>query len=133
MQIEIFALCQSAKFDGTNLNISGIFDTIGAKTFPARIPGSVLAKIRFELGEEGERKLEIVLVNAYMRPVAIDGKIVKFEQNIQIKIPNYRSSSHFHIWDHQGFPLEKAGDYFFELNVDGQTKGRIPFYIWQSS
>jgi hypothetical protein len=133
MQIEIFALCQSAKFDGTNLSIYGIFDTIGAKTFPAKISCSVLVKIRFELGEEGERKLEIVLVDAYMRPVASDGKIAKFEQDIQIHIPNNRSSSYFHIWDHQGFPIEKAGDYFFELNVDGQTKGRIPFYIWQNA
>jgi hypothetical protein len=133
MQIEIFALCKSAKFDDTNLSISGIFDTVQVKTFPAKIPWSVLAKIRFELGEEGERKLEIILVDAYMRPVAIGGKIAKFEQNIEIQIPNNRSSSHFYIWDHQGFSIEKAGDYFFELNVDGQTKGRIPFYIWQNS
>jgi hypothetical protein len=133
MQIEIFALCQSAKFDGTNLSVSGIFDTIGAKAFPAKMSWSVPVKIRFELGEEGERKLEIILVNAYMRPVTVDGTIARFEENIQIQIPNSRSSSYFHIWDYQGFSIEKAGDYFFELNVDGQTKGRIPFYIWQSS
>ena|ERR1700690_1903486 len=133
MQIEIFALCQSAKFDGTNLSISGIFDTIGVKAFPVKMSWSVPVKIRFELGEEGERKLEIILVNAYMRPAAVDGKIARFEQTIQIQMPNNRSSSHFHIWDHQGFPIEKAGDYFFELNVDGQTGGRIPLYIWQSS
>src|SRR5689334_741545 len=68
MQIEIFALCHSARFDGANLSLIGIFDTLGAKTFPTQISCTVLAKIRFELGEEGERKLEIVLVNAYMRP-----------------------------------------------------------------
>lgn len=132
MQIEIFALCQSAKFDGTNLNLSGVFDTLGAKTFPANVSCSVLAKVRFELGEEGERKLEIILVNAYMRPEAIDGQIAKFEQTIQIQIPNNRSSSHFHIWDQPGLSIERAGDYFFELKVDGQTKGRIPFYFWQN-
>ena len=133
MQIEIFALCQTAQFDGTNLSVSGIFDTVGAKIFPAIFSCSVLAKIRFELGEEGERKLEIILVNAYMRPVAVAGTFIKFEQQIQIQIPNNRSSSHFHIWEPQEIPIEKAGDYFFELKIDGQTKGRIPFYFWQNS
>ena len=133
MQIEIFALCQSAKFDGSNLSIFGIFDTVRAKTFPADISGSVLVKIRFELGEEGERKSEIILVDAYMRPVAIGGNIIKSEQNMQIQILNNRSSSHFHIWDQQKFSIVKAGDYFFELKVDGQTKGRIPFYFWQNA
>ncbi|MFZ0827905.1 MAG: hypothetical protein WAO02_10830 [Verrucomicrobiia bacterium] len=133
MQIEIFALCQSARFDGTNLSLSGMFDTLGAKTFPATVSCSVLTKIRFELGEEGEHKLEIFLVNAYMRPVLFGGQLSKFEQLVQIQIPNNRSSSHFHIWENQETPIEKAGDYFFELKIDGLTKGRIPFYFWQNS
>jgi len=133
MQIEIFALCHSDKFDGANLSLLGIFDTLGAKTFPTQISCSVLAKIRFELGEEGEHTLEIILVNAYMRPVEVGGKIVKFEQVLHIQIPNNRSSSHFHMWNLQEFSIEKAGDYFFELKLDGRTKGRIPFHFWQNS
>jgi hypothetical protein len=133
MQIEMFALCHSARFDGANLSLLGIFDTLGAKTFPTQISCCVLAKVRFELGEEGDHKLEIFLVNAYMRPVEADGKIVKFDQNLHIQIPNHRSSAHFHMWNLQDFSMEKAGDYFFELKLDGRTKGRIPFHLWQNS
>jgi hypothetical protein len=41
------------------------------------------------------------------------------------------SATHAHTQCYLGFHLEQAGDYYFELRVDGQTASRIPLYVRQ--
>jgi hypothetical protein len=129
MQIEIFTLCQSAVVSGSSLSLVGAFDTIHGADLPVSFNCFVVTKIRFDFGEEGDHKLEIALFDSDMRAVTTGEKQVKKSVNIGIKIPNGRMSSHIDMWNIQGLPMEKVGDYLFELRIDGQKKSNVQFHV----
>lgn len=128
VQTEIFTLCDAATVAGGKLNILGSFDTIGAHSFPCAHPlCAVACKLRFDAGEEGRHSLEIHFCDPDMRPV-----LKPIRQDFEIRIPGPQSQTHIHIWQHLGFHLERPGDYYFELKVDGAPKSRIPLYVVQA-
>lgn len=46
-----------------------------------------------------------------------------------IKIPDTnKPHCNFEIWSGEAW-IEKPGDYFFELKIDGKSNGRVPIYI----
>ena len=126
MQTEIFTLCDAATVSGGKLNILGSFDSIGAHSFPCDHPlCAVACKLRFDLGEEGRHALEMHFCDPDMRAV-----LAPIRQDFEIKISDqHHSQAHIHIWQHLGFHLERAGEYYFELKIDGETKSRIPLYV----
>jgi len=126
MQTEIFTLCDAATVSGGKLNILGSFDFIGARSFPCDHPlCAVACKLRFDLGEEGRHALEMHFCDPDMRAV-----LAPIRQDFEINIPDqHHSQTHIHIWQHLGFHLERAGEYYFELKIDGETKSRIPLYV----
>ena len=126
MQTEIFTLCDAATVSGGKLNILGSFDSIGAHSFPCDHPlCAVACKLRFDLGEEGRHALEMHFCDPDMRAV-----LAPIRQDFEINIPDqHHSQTHTHIWQHLGFHLERAGEYYFELKIDGETKSRIPLYV----
>ncbi|OLC27540.1 MAG: hypothetical protein AUH91_02690 [Verrucomicrobia bacterium 13_1_40CM_4_54_4] len=128
VQTEIFTLCDAATVAGGKLNVLGSFDTIGAQSFPCDHPlCAVACKLRFDVGEEGRHWLEMHFCDPDMRPV-----LKPIRQDFEIRIPGHQSQTHIHIWQHLGFHLERLGDYYFELKVDGDTKSRIPLYVVQA-
>jgi hypothetical protein len=128
MQTELFALCDAATVAGGKLNILGSFDTIGAHSFPCDHPlCAVACKLRFDVGEEGRHWIEMHFCDPDMRPV-----LTPIRQDFEIRIPGHQSQTHIHVWQHLGFHLERPGEYYFELKVDGDTKSRIPLYVIQA-
>lgn len=125
MQTEIFTLCDAATVSSGKLNILGSFDTIGAHTFPCDQPLCVVAcKLRFELGEEGAHTLEIHFCDPDMRPV-----LEPMKGEFWVHTGPQMSQAHVHLWQHLGFHLERPGEYYFELKIDGEPQCRIPLYV----
>jgi hypothetical protein len=125
VQTEIFTLCDSATNDRGKLNILGSFDTIYAREFPCHHPICAVAfKLRFDIGEDGRHIFEITFSDPDMRPV-LDPIRHEFEIHMGDKL----SHTHIHTHHYLGFHLERPGEYYFELRVDGETKSRIPLYV----
>jgi hypothetical protein len=129
MNAEIFTLCDAATVSGGKLNILGSFDTIAAVNFPCQHPICAIAmRLRFDLGEEGEHSFEFHFCDPDMRPV-----LKPMKQSVVINIPNERSQTHHHIWNILGFEIKEAGEYYFELKLDGKSLSRIPLYVLQAN
>ena len=127
MNTEIFTLCDAATIGGGKLNILGSFDTIWARKFPCdHAMCAVASKMRFDADEEGKHLLEITFSDPDMRPV-----LDPVRQEFEIRMGDQLSATHAHTQCYLGFHLEQAGDYYFELRVDGQTASRIPLYVRQ--
>jgi hypothetical protein len=127
MQTEIFTLCDAATMAGGKLNILGSFDTIGAHSFPCDHPLCVVAcKVRFDLGEEGIHMLQIDFCDPDLRPV-----LKPMKREVDVAIGSQMSQAHVHLWQHMGFHLERPGEYYFELKIDGKTQSRIPLCVVQ--
>jgi hypothetical protein len=128
MNVEIFTLCDAATVSGGKLNILGSFDTIAAMAFPCQHPLCAIAiRIRFDLGEEGDHTFQVHFCDPDMRPVT-----KPMIQQATVQIPNERSQTVTHIWNLLGFELKSAGEYYFELKVDGETSCRLPLYVLQA-
>jgi Family of unknown function (DUF6941) len=127
VQTEIFALCDAATVAAEKLNLLGSFDTIWAHNFPCDHPlCAIVCKLRFDVGEEGRHSLEMHFSDPDMRPV-----LAPIRHDFEIAIQDQRTQTHIHIWQHLGFHLERPGEYYFDLKVDGDTTSRIPLYVVQ--
>jgi hypothetical protein len=128
MNVEIFTLCDAATVSAGKLNLLGSFDTIAAVSLPCQHPLCAIAiRIRFDLGEEGDHSFEVHFCDPDMRPV-----MKPMLQRVAVQIPNERSQTATHIWNLFGFELKGAGEYYFELKVDGETQSRLPLYVLQA-
>jgi hypothetical protein len=130
MQIEIFTLCRDAKYDIKSLTIVGPggTNTFSGKRLPAGLSFSIIAKIRFEHGDEGEHSIKIELMDADLIPVKVAGRTVSSVAKTDARIVE-NSLSYIHVEDYRGLIFEKAGDFCFELRIDGEIKGRIPVFL----
>ncbi len=129
MNTEIFTLCDAATVSGGKLNILGSFDTIAASSFPCQHPLCAIAiRMRFDLGEEGEHSFQVHFCDPDMRQV-----MKPMIQQAVVQIPNERSQTVTHIWNLLGFELKGAGEYYFELKVDGDIQCRLPLYVVQAA
>jgi hypothetical protein len=144
MYVEIFILCDSFKpsktLDGQMVwSIIGPFESVKLVSLPAQISFTVIAAIRFERFESGEHEVQVCLTDSDSQTV-IDCKTknpVKTER--KFKTPD-TSSSHceFSLWS-AGLPgtveggggvwIERPGDYYFDLKIDGKHSGRIPLHV----
>jgi len=107
MHTEIFTLCGSATNDRGKLNILGSFDTIYARQFPC-----------------DHHMCEITFSDPDMRPV-----LDPIQSEFTIQMGKNLSHTHIHTHHYVGFHLERPGEYYFELRVDGETRSRIPLYL----
>jgi hypothetical protein len=125
VQTEIFTLCDSATYDRGKLNILGSFDTIYAPQFPCHHHICAIAcKLRFDLGEDGQHAVEISFCDPDMHPVQDP---IRREFNVQMG--DHLSHTHSITHHFVGFVLQGPGEYYFELQVDGNIKSRIPLYV----
>jgi len=128
MHVEIFTLCDAATFDRGKLNILGSFDAIRARVFPCNHPMCAVAcKIRFDAAEDGKHVIDLSFSDPDMRPV-----LDPIRREFEIHMGDRLSHTHVYIQHYVGFHLERPGEYYFELKVDGDTKSRIPLYVVQA-
>jgi len=144
MQVEIFVLCDKFVMgkspEGQIVwSIVGPFDSIDLPTFPARISFTIVSAIRFFAEEHGDHKIEICMIDADLRQLVEPAtkKPIGISKNIKVPDTN-KPHCQFEVWS-AGQPgkiaggggawIEKPGDYFFDLKVDGKNSGRLPLHI----
>ena len=127
MNIEAFLLCDAATEQQGKLNILGAFDNIFTKKVPTVHPAcAVAARIRFEKIEEGSHPIRIRIIDE-------DGKSIgpKLEGNVNVRIIGDDIDSNVAniVLNIQRLKFEKYGRYRFDLAIDNQIKGSLPFYV----
>jgi hypothetical protein len=127
MKVEIFTLCDAATADaGGKLNILGSFDHLWSRSVPMKYPICALAaKVRFERGEEGQKRLTISFIDA-------DGKSVMPTLNfpINVQMPLNESSATLPIsMIIQQLNLPHFGEYSIGLAIDGRQEATIPLFV----
>ncbi|MEQ9399745.1 MAG: hypothetical protein RJQ04_11335 [Longimicrobiales bacterium] len=128
MDIDLALLADAATVDGAGkLNILGIFDRLGAGSFPARHPRMALV-LRFSAGidETGAHEVEIVLRDPD------GGEVVRMSGDLTlgpgpgtggnvIRVP--------HVLNLDGLVFPKAGSYGFDVKVDGAHHVTVPLTV----
>ena len=144
MQIQIFVLCDKFAMgktpDGQMVwSLIGPFDTKKFPHFPAQIKFTVVAALRFMAEEHGGHQIEISLIDADSRPILAPPTKQPIGIVRRITVPDTnKSHCHFEVWS-VGHPetvanpggawIEKPGEYFFDLRVDGNYLGRLPVRV----
>lgn len=128
MDIDLALLADAATVDSSGkLNILGVFDRLGADTFPARHPRLSLV-LRFTAGlqEVGAHQVDISLRDP-------DGEeVVHMDGEMQlgpgtggpgdaVRVP--------HVLNIDGLVFPKAGRYAFDVQVDGEHQVSIPLLV----
>jgi hypothetical protein len=129
MEVDLAVISDAANVSQEGkLNILGIFDTIWAREFPFRHAAMVFVlRVKADFTEEGTHQLEVRLVDA-------DGEqLFKAEGPIQVpsSAPGRPVKPHV-IMGLSGVSFNRAGDYSFELVIDGQHLKSVPLYIMQA-
>jgi len=126
MNIEAFLLCDAATEQQGKLNVLGAFDTIYAKQLPAIHPACAIAlRIRFEISEEGDHPVKILVIDEDARPV-----VPKLEGNVNVKAGEGMNSIITNlVLNIQRLKFEKYGQYRIDLTIDNQTITDLPFTV----
>jgi hypothetical protein len=128
MNIEVFALCDSATDKGGRLSVFGIFDSIDALEFPYIHPQCAIAlKLRFQKIEKGKHEIIVHLVDE-------DGHILltPLKGTLDVDIhPELPSGAAYFILDIENLKIEKAGVYAINLAIDGRQEGSLQLMINQ--
>lgn len=108
------------------LNITGIFNAIGTKAFPAVWPQmQVVIILQADATEQGQTKtVDVQLAGPDGQKVlALGGKVAvpKGEAGYPVETN--------HILGLSGVKFEKPGDYVFTVLINGDPKGRAPLMV----
>ncbi|MBI4512545.1 MAG: hypothetical protein HY702_00405 [Gemmatimonadetes bacterium] len=126
MDVDLAVLADAANVSQEGkLNILGIFDTIWGRDFPLR-HGTMVFVVRVEaqFAEQGEHHLELRLMDA-------DGsQVFRAEGPLHVLggKPGRPVKPHI-ILGLSGVVFAAAGDYSFEVLIDGQHKKSVPLYV----
>lgn len=128
MDIDLALIADAATVDASGkLNILGVFDRLGADTFPARHPRLSLV-LRFTAGiqETGEHQVDISLRDPDGEEVVhMDGEMQltpgRGGATDAIRVP--------HVLNIDGLVFPRAGRYAFDVQVDGVHHVSIPLLV----
>ena len=114
---------------GQKLNVMGVFNQIGAQTFPAQHPEMwVVAKLSASPAEANTtRTITVKLLNEDATE-----ELVNFSREIEVpEGPSGRRVEINHILSIRNVVFREPGTYQFSLLVDSDEKGSLPLYILQ--
>ncbi|MGH7545524.1 MAG: DUF6941 family protein [Gemmatimonadota bacterium] len=126
MEVDLAVVADAANVSQEGkLNVLGIFDTIWGSRFPLR-HGSMVFVVRVEgaFTEQGNHRLELRLMDA-------DGaQIFRAEGPLRLAggTPGRPIKPHL-ILGLSGVVFPAAGDYSFEILIDGAHKRSVPLYV----
>jgi hypothetical protein len=128
MEVDLALLADAATIDGSGkLNILGIFDRLGTTSFPTRHPRLCLV-LRFSAGvhEVGKHDVGIMLKGPEGQEIVrIDG-----EMNLGAGLRGVSSGVLVpHILNMDGLVFPAAGQYAFDVRVDGEHHVSIPLAV----
>lgn len=127
MKAELFAACDYAADYAGKLTLVGIFDTLGAQSAPVLHPQlCVAAKLRFDDGEAGSKKIRFTLTDADGRDV-----VQPIELSVIAPAPTAANATSvanlvLHIG---GVKFERFGEHALDLTVDGVPVANTPLFL----
>jgi hypothetical protein len=130
MKMEILTVCDFANAEPATgkLNVIGAFDHIWAQQEPiVHMQCAIAAKLRFELGEEGPKKLAVTFIDA-------DGRAVLPTITVQMIVqfqPNEPTATAPIAAIISQLNLPHFGEYTVGIAVDGRMEGSVPLYVRQ--
>ena len=124
MEVRFAMLADSANVTREGkLNITGIFNQIYAKVFPAgHMAAHLVTQIEAHAGEVGTHELRILFVDD-------DGKLImetKMEMIVEEPSDPSKPIRANNILPLQVIPLPAPGDYSFDLFIDGRYEMSVP-------
>ena len=126
MLIEIFSLCDAATVDkpSDKMNLLGVFDSVGAKKFPAKHRRCCIAlRIRMSSVEAGKHPLKIGFADADGSSIGID---VNGELELRRMPPGRTNMAVNMVVPLDNLPLPKPGSYSIDLSIDNRPMASLP-------
>lgn len=120
MEVALAAIADSANVSREGkLNLSGIYDTIWARSFPVQHPTMVLAfRLRLQEDDSGqEKEVQVTLVDQAGSPIW--GGSLKLEAG---PIPKGEVRHDDHIIELRGVEFKVPGQYSFEIRPGGDRR-----------
>ena len=126
MEIDLAVVADAANVSQEGkLNILGIFDTIWSRDFPFRHASMIfVVRVSADFTEQGVHPMEVRLVDA-------DGEqIFSAEGPLQVAsgVPGRPVKPHI-VMGLSGVAFPRAGDYAFDILIDGRHVRSVPLYI----
>lgn len=124
MEVRFAVLADSANFSREGkLNVTGIFDRISAKTFPAAHMAAVLVlQIEAHRGETGSHEVRVAFVDGDGALILESRGLLEIERAPD-EITTIRGQN---ILPFQVIPLPAPGDYSFDIFIDGRYEASVP-------
>jgi len=126
MEVDIAVIADGANVSQEGkLNILGVFDTIWTPEFPFRHSTMVfVVRMKADFTEQGPHRMDVRLMDAD------GGQLFRAEGPMQVpgSAPGRPLKPHV-IMALNGVSFAKAGDYSFEVIVDGQHMKSVPLYV----
>lgn len=126
MEIEIFTLCDYASDMNGKMVVVGTFDVIHSNVFPTQPPFAIALRLRFSDKEYGNHKVNIFLFDEERKELA------KVDVDMIVNKPNIGNHSSINLAMNMSGKFERPGKYSFELNVDGEFRSGLSFYVVKS-
>lgn len=126
MEVKLAVLADAANVSQEGkLNITGIFNRINSRGFPATQPSMVIVvRLEAHASEAGDHAVTIRLANADGRELArLDGSF-----RLQKGGPAGQPLTGQFILPLAGLTLPDPGSYAFDILIDGRYEGSIPLY-----
>ena len=120
MKLELFTLCDYAvAVPGGKLTIVGTFDRLAVPKLPHQQPSFYLvAKIRFDITEVGERRLKFTFTDPDGREIAA---LPEVKIPVKLREEDYTAAMQA-VLRINGLPLKQAGDHSVHLVVDDKVE-----------
>ena len=126
MDVEIFTICDANTEHAGKMNLLGTFNAIHARSFPCvHASCAVALRLRFYQQERGEHKIHLVFVDAdgnHIFPPIDGGANVQVPSGETLSVVNL-------VINLQGLKFERPGDYAVNLEVDGEERAYLPFFV----
>jgi hypothetical protein len=126
MDVEILALCEAATASANRINILGVFNEVLATKEPILTPPyGLAARIRFDKGEEGSKKIQLAIVDsAKGEPVFSVDLTAEIRSN-----PDELSANLQIAGATPPLSLPHFGEYAIRLVIDGRLAKSIPLNV----
>ena len=117
MKLNLFSICEGAFNNKGRLTIVNTYDIITAPSFPLKMPIGVAMTISFEPNDDGKHIIVLHITN-----VGKNIEIAKMESEVSIPKDDEGGFLNF-VSNVTGFVFPEAGEYMFDLTVDGNSIG----------